>query len=412
MKKFTIIFFLVFFEIVFSVNIIFSQENQAYLDSLLKELETAKEDTNKVNVLGLFCSEYLYSTINNEKAIYYSKKALALAEKLNYQAGIAVNYFNLGSAYSTQGNDAQSLDHYLIALKIYEELNDNNMIGGCLNNIGYLYDNQGQYDEALKYYFKTIEIYEMLDDQQEKEGKVLGFNNIGLIYSHKGDFQLAIEYLFKSLDLARELDDKNNISNCLNSIGEVHIKFEKYPEALDYLSKALDYAEEINDKESIATNFLDIGSVYLKQGSYNLAIAYLERSLKLFRELDFRYFIKKVYHNLSQAYELLNDKSNALEYYKLYIAMKDSLLNSEVIKKMSEMSTRHEIETKEKEIELLNKDKALQAAEMKKQKTVRNSFIAGFALLLVFAFILYTRFRLIRKQKCRKRNNQTEEQHH
>ena len=46
-----------------------------------------------------------------------------------------------------------------------------------------------------------------------------------------------------------------------------------------------------------------------------------------------------------------------------------------------------DLEKKQSEIELLNKDKLLQEQEIKRQKTVRNSFMGGFAIVLLFAMV-------------------------
>ena len=59
--------------------------------------------------------------------------------------------------------------------------------------------------------------------------------------------------------------------------------------------------------------------------------------------------------------------------------------------------TKYQTEKKQQEIELLNKDKALQNEEIKKQSIIKNSFIIGFGLILLIAIIIYRSFRQKRK---------------
>ncbi len=49
------------------------------------------------------------------------------------------------------------------------------------------------------------------------------------------------------------------------------------------------------------------------------------------------------------------------------------------------MNTKYETEKKDNEISLLNKDKDIQEEKMRKQKIIRNSFIGGFIIVLLFA---------------------------
>ncbi len=58
------------------------------------------------------------------------------------------------------------------------------------------------------------------------------------------------------------------------------------------------------------------------------------------------------------------------------------------------MQTRYDSDKQTKEIELLQKDSALRESEITQQKTLRNSFIFGFVLVLAFIVILYTRYRI------------------
>ena len=67
------------------------------IDSLLSLLKTAKEDTNKVNILYELSEE-----CSEEDILKYAQAALLLAEKLNYKKGVAVASNNIGYVYYTK----------------------------------------------------------------------------------------------------------------------------------------------------------------------------------------------------------------------------------------------------------------------------------------------------------------------
>ena len=122
-------------------------------------------------------------------------------------------------------------------------------------------------------------------------------------------------------------------------------------------------------------------------------------TLKLSRELNIKEGIKSAYEGFFKIYANKGNYKKAYEYYQLYSEIKDSLFNEEGSKQIAEMQTKYETEKKEKRIELLQKDKELQATELKKNRIMLLSFAGGFLLVLVFSFLLYNRFRVIRKQK-------------
>ena len=74
---------------------------------------------------------------------------------------------------------------------------------------------------------------------------------------------------------------------------------------------------------------------------------------------------------------MLGDNKGALESYKNYALFKDSVFNMEKDKKLTETAMRYEFDKKEA---------ATKAEQEKKdilQRNIRNSFIAGAALLLL-----------------------------
>ena len=76
------------------------------IDSLRAMLNTAGQDTNRVNILNSLSYELLYS--DTDTTIYYATQAKNLSEKLNYSKGSASAYLRLGQAYNNLGNYDQS----------------------------------------------------------------------------------------------------------------------------------------------------------------------------------------------------------------------------------------------------------------------------------------------------------------
>jgi len=88
-------------------------------------------------------------------------------------------------------------------------------------------------------------------------------------------------------------------------------------------------------------------------------------------------------------------------YYKLYTVYQDSMLNEGNNEQIAQMKTIYETDKKDAEITLLNKDKEIQDKEIVKQKLVRNGFIGGFAVVLLFAGVFFMQRNRISKEKAR-----------
>ncbi|OFX22337.1 MAG: hypothetical protein A2033_18970 [Bacteroidetes bacterium GWA2_31_9] len=108
---------------------------------------------------------------------------------------------------------------------------------------------------------------------------------------------------------------------------------------------------------------------------------------------------KEIYENLAESYEKMGKSSKALDYYKLFTQTKDSLMNSEKFKLISEMESKYENEKHQLKIEKLEKEQQLQTSEIekqnekvKRQNTIIISFVFGFILIIIFLIIIYRFF--------------------
>ena len=79
------------------------------IDSLLRQLPKASEDTNKVKLL--IDLSHTYYSINPDEGLKFGKQGLALAEKLDWKKGIA------NACRTIAGNYGYGKSDYATALK-------------------------------------------------------------------------------------------------------------------------------------------------------------------------------------------------------------------------------------------------------------------------------------------------------
>lgn len=405
-------------------------------DSLINTLKTAKEDTNKVNILNDLSRQY-QGTGDFTEALSYAEKSLELAQKLNYSIGIgnalssrggvlwylgenekaienhlkaaqirkecndiqglANSYNNIGLVYLNLGNYEKCLENHLKALKIREEIGDKTGTAGSYNNIGILYLRQGVYDKALANYEKALALRIKVGD---KAGQGMTYNNIGLVYLEKNEQREAIKNLIKGLVIREEIGDKKGMADSYLNIGGVYYNQKKYEKALEFFFKAAGMNEKIGIKRGIGVSYGNIGTCYLYQNKLDDALLYLNKGVALLEEIDSKDGMKDLYSALSEVHHQRGDYKKAFEFQSLYADLKDTLFNEQVSEQITEMNTKYESEKKDKELIKKEAELSKQQAESEKQVWLRNTFIIGFILISILAFFIFREYNL--KQKANK----------
>ncbi|HXL54897.1 MAG TPA: tetratricopeptide repeat protein, partial [Chitinophagaceae bacterium] len=293
------------------------------IDSLQNLLSTAKEDTNKVNILYKISEECA-----EEDILKYAIPALKLAEKLNFKKGIADASNNVGYAYAGFGNVSRALEYYYKSLKIREEIRDKEGIAGSLNNIAVIYNNQGDVLKALEYHHKSIKAQE---DIGNKEGVATSLNNIGFIYKNQGNTSKALDYYFKSLKMYEEIGDKEGIATSYNNISALYESQGDFPMAFKYDQKSLKVSEEAGNKFGIARSLNNIGLYYSHQGDIPRAFEYYQKSLRMHEEIGNKTSVSTLLKNIAQLYKLQGNFSKAIEYYSKSLKIQEEVGDKRLI---------------------------------------------------------------------------------
>ena len=388
------------FILLLSYSFCFAQEN--VIDSLKNILKTAKEDTNKSNILSL-----LVENINDEKVwSSYNQEAYELAQKLAESKNEliakkgktclsdAIN--NIGYIYDNQGDIPNALYYYEKSLKIEEELGDKQGIAISLNNIGSIYIFQDNFPKALDYLERSLNLYEEVGD---KHGIAKLLNNIGSMYTNK-DASKAMGYFRRSLKISEETSDKSGIATSLDNIGGIYNNKNDMPEALVYYFRGLTIAEEIDDKMSIAYAFTHIGNAYLRQKKYPLALSYADSSLTLSKKTGFPVTIRNAESLFSRIEEATGNFAGAFEHYKQFIIYRDSIDNQATRKASIKSEFKYEYEKKEAVLkEQQEKERVVTKEKNRFQQIVIGAVMLGLLLVIVFAAFVVRSLRTARIQK-------------
>ena len=420
------------------------------IDSLLINLKSAGNDTGKVNTLNTLSRQF-EQIGNYSKAFQFTNDAFTLSQKINYKKGegtaditfgwinedegnlpeaannyktslkiaeeigdkkeIASSYLGIGNIYYEQGDYPDALKNYFSALKISEEINNKKTIASLYTNIGEVYSHENNYTEALKNFSSSLKIAEGLGD---KRGMAYSYLGIGIMQNDQGNYDAALKNYFICLKISEEIGNTNTITAAYSNIGDIYVKQGNFTEALKNYSASLKLTRQEGNKSGIANCLISLGSLYVKLGKNAEAKKYLDDALALSKEIGSKERMKETYNALSVLDSAIavapgmsfQNKAlywqMALEHHKKFILYRDSLENEEDTKKAVQAQMQYAFDKKELEAKAEQQKKDdLALAKLNKERFLRNSFIIGFAALMLFSIIVYNQKKKIAKERER-----------
>jgi tetratricopeptide (TPR) repeat protein len=325
------------------------------------------------------------------QALEKYKEGLAIQLEIKDTLGSGGTYVNMGNVYLYQSDFPHALESYQQAEKAFEQLNDLGGIATAVTNLGAIYSYLKLNDEAIRNYEKGAGLFFRLN---KKSGAATSLCGVGLVYSNKEDFQKAIQYYSRALAIQEELKDNKGIEYSCIYIGDALMSLKKFDESRKYLMRALELGESLGDQHGLISTLSHLGNISVEAGEYKEAEEYLNRSFKMAIATDSKEELQSIYKYMSELYKRTSRPVPALEYYQKYIHLRDSTRNEERSTELTRNQMQFEFD-KEKAVSKIEQDKisSEKEAELRQQKMIRNSFIAGSVLLLILAFVIFQALR-------------------
>lgn len=376
-------YFLWTFLIVFAIDISLFAQNQNALDSLFMQLNIAKNNIEKVNILNEIANEFQAS--QPLIAYEYAQQALYFAEQSSYKKGTADAYLQIAGSYYFQGNYFKDSEYLLKALPMYEILEDSTKIAKIYGYLGSVYEAQKEYDKQIDYFHKALKIAKSVKD--EKFVATLLSNGLGNAYIQQKNIDRALMYHYEALRIREKINDNWGLANSFLYIGEAYIAQKDYPKAKSYFEKSLELNRKINDKHGLSLSYLQLGKVEYIKENYKKSAILFDSSLQVASNAHLQPDVKAACDGLALAYTKLNNYSAAYKFLNLSVAIKDSLYNEESNKKIADLQAAFEIKKHQKEVEKQN-------AERERKNSLQYSGIFFFTILLFVCIFIFGKFNI------------------
>jgi class 3 adenylate cyclase/tetratricopeptide (TPR) repeat protein len=320
----------------------------------------------------------------------YWQQSLDEYKAIEDNLGVGNILNNIGAVYYNLGDNLKALEYYLQSLKVSEKLADKLRILTALTNIGSVYSrNPSTYDKAEAYMLRALPLAEEINDQD-----AVGTTNVNLgnLYLDQGKLDKSIVFFEKALISMKETG--GNESYVLTSLAKAYRKSNNFTRSLEFLEFALSKAQAKDAKLETTMAIYGKGDTYFDMGQYPQAIKYYNQALILAKELGSLEELKNVYESLAKTYSKLGDYNKAYSFQNLYMNAKDTLFNIENEKRIDELIFQSDLNKKQDEIEILNKENALKEGEINRAKIFRNFLLAaaGFLILLIGGVVYQYQF--------------------
>ncbi len=364
-----------------------SRANEYYKNGL----RIAKE--NKLNEWIVKFYMRLANVMQNDglskQSIAYFDSAITYTTGLSEKT-IADVYKSKGRAHYDIGEYKIAMHFYVLSQKIYEK---NNLLtaeyGYLLHYIGSVFKRQNQYSLALEYYEKELALARKIKDTHlEAEALYL----CAAMYGEKGLPEKEIEYELKALAIYKAEGNEQAEALILGNISGYYGSIKEYQKAVDYCLQALEIYKHTGDGEKEAWVYNSLGHYYANLGEHKKAMAYLNKAEEAVMKVETKQllYLTDIKRDKAFLFADLNNYKEAFENLLDHQSLKDSLENKENREYLHTLATQYETEKKEKEIELLNKDKAVQVAEIATKENQRNFLVIVVVLVLIIAgFSIY-----------------------
>ncbi len=386
-------------------------------------------------VVGKNTQGIIYRMRNEpDKAIQLYKDIIPIRIAQNRKDRLTGVYANLGTVYYEMDDPAMALSYYTKAYDNARNYKQTENEIAVLNNLGATYKSAGLYDLALETFRKALQLNKILKNDIQ-EGQL--YLNLATVYNQRGAYQQGFEYdqhayrIFKRTDnlrqlsivvynltisarqtkhmkaaeayiremesIAAQLDEQEYYSSLHHTKSNYFLTLHHYQEALDEINRALSYADTTQGVYAYSIMLLVKSDCYKGMGQYKSAMLYADRGISLLKDMSDATALSKAYMSKSNIYRGMHDYQNALSYYEKANDLKDSVITDDFDTKVATLNSFNQLDRKERELELSNKEKEKVSAENKRQYTLLIGSVIVVFLIIVLLVLSWRAYK--RKQK-------------
>ncbi len=373
---------------------------QAYIDSLRKEVSLINNDTIQLVLLRNIARSY--SELNPDSSFFYAEKALRISRKLNLKLDEAGALREMGYALLNRANYPRSLQTLLSSLAILEDPKSEQtvLVGKFpgddelmyrtapphkqrLSDLAFLHQMMGVLYANSNNNEKALIHHEYARRNAEMSGNLRMQSIINMTMARaylnlkKVDSALISEQL--AYEQAMQTGFKRYLGSVHLNLGRIYAAKGNIPMANEYYRKSLVASAEHGYFRGVVASNLLLADYYIQSRKKDSAFLHIKYALTAAQNLDAPDLLLRSYKEFTRYYRIAGNNDSTVKYQALIIKINDSLFNSKQAQEFQNIDFNEQ--------QRLSEIENVKTAERAKLRTY--VLIAGLAIFLFIAIILW-----------------------
>ena len=265
---------------------------------------------------------------------------------------------NVGTIQGMQGHHADALASFLEVVKTSSEQKvASNFKSSALSNIAYIHQLEHHYHKALEYAYMGLKVDLEIDNPR---AIAESYSLLGTIYLENNELDSAMHFYQKVATVGSQNDTRLQSirSRALSNISKIYAARGDIRRAVEHLEKEVD-KKTGDEKYLLEVMHLQLAEYYSELNDTQKAIQHGKQSLNIALAQNIKLSVRDAAKSLSSIYLQNSDYKSAYKYFEMYHSYDDSIYNASAEKKFSNLRIELETLEKEKEIEALKNQRAV-----------------------------------------------------
>ncbi|ALM08842.1 guanylate cyclase [Sediminicola sp. YIK13] len=361
-------------------------QNESVADSLIQVYQSGNYDPAlKLKIL----SGITVNLPDPERILAYSDTLMTEAIRQDSTIYVFNSHLQTGNALQQKGNLSGALESYFKAMEIANKSSDKNQLGIMYTAIAAVYAGMDNRKNVRQYYSDAIEIFKA---EKDTLNYAVAMENLGDTYLEWSKPDSALLYFNRSGPIFKKLENNLALAYNLGNKGLAYAQKGRPTRAEENIKEAVSILEELGDYRPITTYLNYMSDIYANREDWDSAFDYALRSLELAKQYGLKVRISSAYLKLSELYERTGYASASLNYYRKYIAFRDSVVNITAVQQMADIRRNSEKAQFKAQLDLTNQQK-------RTQKVVAIATAIALFLIILLAIGLYRRNLYVKRTK-------------
>lgn len=313
---------------------------------------------------------------------------MALEKKLPLATGWAD--FLLGAYYYYEGRYAEGVRQEQSVIEQADRLNAPLLRANGQKMVAWMYIEMGKEQEALNLFFAAMPVFKKFRFEDLQMNVGIGYYGIATAYYYLKNYPLALVYYDSALNATPSLDAREMALTLADRAAVKRDHFARANDALPDNEKSVTLLQRFPlQVDAQAYVDAELALTYARLGQLAAARAWALRAYRLYEKIPFVKRYVSVNSALSETFFLVGDYAQAFQLERETRALEDSIYAWRKIQVVEEMRVRYETEKKNREIELLNLQRATQQSVIIRNQTAVGLLLGFLVILLALGYFFY-----------------------